>query len=101
MFKDKISAVVGFVKENATPASLASAAVTGLAVAASPAFAIGPVPGAPLTPFSLTADMVDPIVTALAANFGVALTAAFGLLAVTLVGKAAFGVVKGVITRAF
>lgn len=100
MFKSKISAVVGFVKENATPASMASAAVTGLAVAASPAFAEG-LQVAGLQPFSLTADMVNPIVSALAANFGVALTAAFGLLAVTLVGKAAFGVVKGVISRAF
>ncbi|HGG6664813.1 TPA: hypothetical protein ACJG8Q_005011, partial [Salmonella enterica subsp. diarizonae serovar 61:i:z] len=69
---------------------------TGLAVMASPAFAVGTAP----TPFSLTDSMVDPIVTALATNFGTALTAAFGLLAVTLVGKAAFGVVKGVITRA-
>lgn len=94
MFKDKISAVVGFVKKNATPASMASAAVFGLAVAASPSFAAAPVA------FSLTATMIDPIITALAANFSVALTAAFGLLAVTLVGKAAFGVVKGVITRA-
>ncbi|EBS9699806.1 hypothetical protein I3G73_000709 [Salmonella enterica] len=100
MFKDKISAVVGFVKENATPASMASAVVTGLAVAAAPAFAVGET-STSLQPFSLTADMVNPIVSALAANFGVALTAAFGLLAVTLVGKAAFGVVKGVISRAF
>lgn len=100
MFKSKISAVVGFVKENATPASMTTAAVVGLAVAASPAFAVGEaLPN--LQPFSLTADMVNPIVSALAANFGVALTAAFGLLAVTLVGKAAFGVVKGVISRAF
>lgn len=99
MFK-KISAVVGFVKEKTSPASLASAAAFGLAVAASPAFAVGET-GTTLQPFRLTADMVNPIVSALAANFGVALTAAFGLLAVTLVGKAAFGVVKGVISRAF
>ncbi|EKP8944846.1 hypothetical protein P4K07_004212 [Salmonella enterica] len=100
MFKDKISAVVGFVKEKTTPASVTSAVVVGLAAAAAPAFAVGET-GTTLQPFSLTADMVNPIVSALAANFGVALTAAFGLLAVTLVGKAAFGVVKGVISRAF
>lgn len=94
MFKEKVSKVAGFVKANTSPVMLASAVTTGLAVMASPAFAVGP------TPFSLTETMVDPIVTALATNFGTALTAAFGLLAVTLVGKAAFGVVKGVITRA-
>lgn len=94
MFKEKVSKVAGFVKANTSPVMLASAVTTGLAVMASPAFAAAP------TPFSLTETMVDPIVTALATNFGTALTAAFGLLAVTLVGKAAFGVVKGVITRA-
>lgn len=95
MFKEKISKVAGFVKDNSSPAMLASAAVTGLAVVASPAFAADP------APFSLTASLVDPIVTALAANFGVALAAAFGLMAVTLVGKASLGLVKGVISRAF
>lgn len=100
MFKDKISAVVGFVKEKTTPASLASSVTFGLAAAASPAFALVDA-GTALKPFSLSSDMLDPIVSALAANFGVALSAAFGLLAVTLVGKAAFGVVKGVISRAF
>lgn len=95
MFKGKISAVVGFVKENTSPAMLASAAVTGLAVVASPAFAADPVP------FSLSATLLDPIITALSANFGVALAAAFGLMAVTLVGKASLGLVKGVISRAF
>ncbi|HAU7791001.1 TPA: hypothetical protein JES96_001109 [Salmonella enterica subsp. enterica serovar Wangata] len=94
MFKEKVSKVAGFVKANTSLVMLASAVTTGLAVMTSPAFAEAP------APFSLTGTMVDPIVTALAANFGTALTAAFGLLAVTLVGKAAFGVVKGVISRA-
>lgn len=95
MFKDKISKVAGFVKENSTPVMLTVSAVTGLAVMAAPSFAAAP------APFSLTADLVDPIVSALAANFGVGLTAAFGLMAVTLVGKASLGLVKGVISRAF
>lgn len=95
MFKEKILKVAVFVKDNSSPAMLASAAVTGLAVVASPAFAATP------APFSLTADLVDPIIAALAANFGVALAAAFGLMAVTLVGKASLGLVKGVISRAF
>ncbi|EHJ0806469.1 hypothetical protein KAB87_004104 [Salmonella enterica] len=94
MFKDKISAVVGFVKEKTSPAMLASSAVASVAVLASPAFAADPLP------FSLTSTMIDPIIAALSANFGVALASAFGLLAVTLVGKAAFGVVKGMISRA-
>ncbi|EEG5674959.1 hypothetical protein G3G77_004770 [Salmonella enterica] len=96
MFKDKISAVVGFVKEKTTPSMLASSVVTGAAVIAAPSFAA---PGDP-TPFTLTSAMIAPIVSALGANFGVALAAGFGLLTVTLVGKSAFGAVKGVISRA-
>ncbi|HAF2131340.1 TPA: hypothetical protein G9F27_005709 [Salmonella enterica] len=95
MFKEKYAKVAGFVKENTSPVTMATAAVVGLSVAASPAFAAAP------APFSLTASLVDPIVTALATNFGVGLTAAFSLMAVTLVGKASLGLVKGVITRAF
>ncbi|ENE8564933.1 hypothetical protein ABN789_005202 [Salmonella enterica] len=98
MFKEKISKVAAFVKENTSPAMLGASAVTGLVVIASPVFAADA--GAPV-PFSLTTAMISPIITALSANFSVALTAAFGLLAVTLVGKSAFGVVKGMISRAF
>ncbi|EMW9316568.1 hypothetical protein AAE121_005318 [Salmonella enterica] len=94
MFKEKFSKISGFVKENTTPAMLASGVVTGLAVIASPAFAADP------TPFTLTSAMIDPVITALSANFGVAVMSAFGLLTITLVGKSAFAAVKGMISRA-
>lgn len=96
MFKDKISKVTGFVKENTTPAMLAVSSVTGLAVMAAPAFADDAAP----TPFTLTATMISPIVNALGSNFGVAVASAFGLLTITLVGKSAFSAVKGMISRA-
>lgn len=94
MFKNKLSAVAGFVKKNTTPTVLAASGLTALAVVATPALAADP------APFSLTATMIAPIVTALSTNFGVALASAFGLLTITLVGKAAFGAVKGMISRA-
>ncbi|HDC2548983.1 TPA: hypothetical protein O7139_005508 [Salmonella enterica] len=97
MFKEKFAKVVGFVKENTTPAMLASSAVTGLAVMAAPAFAVDPAAPAP---FTLTATMISPIVNALGSNFGVAVASAFGLLTITLVGKSAFSAVKGMISRA-
>ncbi|HAF6279763.1 TPA: hypothetical protein G9F26_003958 [Salmonella enterica] len=96
MFKSKLSAVAGFVKKNATPSTLAGSAVAGLGVAASSVFAAAGDP----TPFTLTSAMIQPVITALSTNFGVAVASAFGLLTITLVGKAAFGAVKGMISRA-
>lgn len=89
-----VSPVASFIKKNVTAKTVVSCALFGSGFASVSAFAAAP------TPFSLTAAMVDPIINALSANFSVALAAAFGLMAVTLVGKAAFSIVKGMISRA-
>lgn len=94
MFKSKISAVVGFVKKNTTPGVAAFSSVAGIAVAAPDASAASP------APFSLTSALVDPVITALSTNFGVAIAAAFGLMTVVLVGKASMGLVKGLVNKA-